>query len=437
MTQPLLSRRSLLRGAGATIALPFLEAMMPRGLHAATAARKAAPVRMAFVYVPNGMHMPHWTPKETGAGYALTPLLQNLKDHKGDFSVLSGLACDKARPNGDGPGDHARSLAAFLTCSQPKKTAGDDIRVGISVDQVAATQKGHLTRLPSLELGCDKSMHAGNCDSGYSCAYSANISWRSESTPMPKEVDPKQVFERLYGIPKNSDDRLSVLDSVLGDAQSLQNKLGGADKRKLDEYLTSVRELEARLARIKQDEGKITPPAEKPTGIPKEYGEHMKALADVLVLAFQSDLTRYSTFVFANEGSDRSYKMIGISEGHHGLSHHGGNKSNHEKIAKINQFHLEHLAYLVGKLKAIKEGNGTLLDNTMLLYGSCIGDGNRHNHDELPLLLFGKGGGTFKPGRHVRYPKDTPIANLYLSMLDRVGINRSRFGDSTGRLGNL
>jgi hypothetical protein len=436
-SQSFMSRRTLLRGAGAAIALPFLETMLPRGLFAAEATRQAAPLRMAFVYVPNGIHMQHWTPKATGANYELTPLLQKLKEFKSDFSVLSGLTCDKARPNGDGPGDHARSMAAFLTCSQPKKTYGEDIRVGMSVDQVAATQLGHLTRLPSLELGCDKGMNNGNCDSGYSCAYSANISWRSESTPMPKEVDPKQVFERLYGMPKNSDDRKSVLDSVLDDAKSLENKLGGADKRKLDEYLTSVRELESRLNRIKQDQKKITPPAEKPTGIPKEYSDHMKALADLLVLAFQSDLTRFSTFVFANEGSNRSYKMIGVSDGHHDLSHHGNNPEKHSKIARINEFHLDHLAYLVGKLKAVKEGDGTLLDNLMLIYGSGIGDGNRHNHDDLPVLLFGKGSGKLRPGRHVRYSKDTPIANLFVSMLERLGITRHSFGDSTGKLDSI
>ncbi|MBL8822918.1 MAG: DUF1552 domain-containing protein [Planctomycetia bacterium] len=436
MREPI-SRRTMLKGVTASIALPFLEGMLPGGVMASAAETVKAPLRMAFVYVPNGIHMEDWTPHSEGANYELTPSLAKLAEFKNDFSVLSGLTCDKARANGDGPGDHARAMSAFLTGSQPKKTAGADIRIGMSVDQVAASQLGHHTKLPSLEIGCDKGMNAGNCDSGYSCAYSNNLSWRSEQTPMPKEVDPKQLFERLYGTPKNHDERRSVLDAVLHDAHSLEKQLGGSDKRKLDEYLTSIREMESRLNRNKQENAKIKVPTEKPTGIPKEYSDHMKALADLQVLAFQADITRFSTFVFANEGSNRSYKFIGVPEGHHDLSHHGGDKAKHEKIAKINQFHLEHLAYLIGKLKSVKEGNGTLLDNMMLLYGSGIGDGNRHNHDQLPILLFGKAGGSLNPGRHVKYAFNTPITNLYVAMLQRLGIQQKRFGDSNGVLGEL
>ncbi len=437
-SQPMLSRRAVLKSATAAISLPFLDAMMPRGVFAsATNAAATAPLRMAFVYVPNGIHMENWTPKEEGANYTPTPLLSKLSAFKNDFSVLTGLTCDKARANGDGPGDHARSMAAFLTCSQPRKTAGADLRAGISVDQLAATRLGSATKLPSLEIGCDKGQNAGNCDSGYSCAYSNNLSWRSEQTPMPKEVDPKQVFERLYGKPRNEDDRLSILDSVLDEANSLESRLGGADRRKLDEYLTSIREMESRLQRNKKSNEDIKPPIEKPTGIPKEYSDHMKTLADLQVLAFQSDITRISTFVFANEGSNRSYKFIGVPEGHHDLSHHGGDKEKHEKIARINQFHIDHLVYLINKLKSVKEGNGNLLDNMMLLYGSGIGDGNRHNHDQLPILLFGKAGGKLNPGRHIKYKNDTPIANLYLAMLQRLGIEQKRFGDSTGILQNI
>lgn len=436
----LLSRRSVLKGiSGAAIGLPFLESLCHAHANVSMpliAEGAQAPVRMAFIYVPNGMHMPHWTPKETGTDYQLPPSLEALSSFRKDFTLLSGLTCDKARPNGDGAGDHARAMSAFLTCTQPKKTAAD-IRVGISVDQLAAQRIGSATKLPSLEIGCDRGANAGNCDSGYSCAYSNNLSWRSDTTPMPKEVDPKQVFERLYGVPKNYDDRLSVLDSVLDDAKSLQNQLGGADRRKLDEYLTAVREIEARMARNKNDNATVVPPIKKPTGIPKEYSDHLKTLTDLMVLAFQADLTRICTFAFANEGSNKSYKFIGVSEGHHDLSHHGGDKDKHEKIAKINQFHIKQLAYLLDRLKSIKEGNGTLLDNMMLIYGSGIGDGNRHNHDELPVLLAGKAGGCLHPGRHIRVPKETPIANLYLAMLERLGINQKRFGDSTGKLENL
>lgn len=435
-TQPI-SRRALLKGATAAIALPFLEGMLPRSIMAASAEMAKAPLRMAFVYVPNGLNMEAFTPAEVGSNYKLTPLLSKLADHKNDFSVLSGLTADKARANGDGPGDHARAMSAFLTGSQPKKTNGADIRIGMSVDQVAASRLGHHTKLASLEIGCDKGANAGNCDSGYSCAYSNNLSWRSEQTPMPKETDPKQVFERLYGVPKNYDDRLSVLDAVRDDAKSLESKLGGADRRKLDEYLTSIREMEGQLNRSKKENVQIKPTIEKPTGIPKEYSDHMKTLADLQVLAFQADITRFSTFVFANEGSNRSYKFIGVPEGHHDCSHHGGDKAKLEKIAKINEFHAEHLNYLITKLKAVKEGNGTMLDNMMLLYGSGIGDGNRHNHDQLPILLFGKGGGTLNPGRHVKYAFNTPITNLYVAMLQRLGIDQKRFGDSNGVLGDL
>lgn len=437
MTQPMLDRRTLLKGVGAAIALPFLEGMLPRGIMAASTEAAKAPLRMAFVYVPNGLNMELFTPKSEGTGYEITPTLAKLAEHKNDFSVLSGLTADKARANGDGPGDHARAMSAFLTGSQPKKTNGADIRIGMSVDQVAASRLGHHTRLASLEIGCDKGANAGNCDSGYSCAYSNNLSWRSEQTPMPKETDPKQIFDRLYGQTKNNDDRLSVLDAVRDDAKSLENQLGGADRRKLDEYLTSIREMEGRLNRNKKEDAKIKPPIEKPTGIPKDYSEHMKTLADLQVLAFQADLTRFSTFVFANEGSNRSYKFIGVPEGHHDCSHHGGDKAKLEKIAKINEFHAEHLNYLITKLKAVKEGNGNLLDNMMLLYGSGIGDGNRHNHDQLPILLFGKGSGTLNPGRHVKYAFNTPITNLYVAMLQRLGIEQKRFGDSNGVLGNL
>jgi hypothetical protein len=434
----LLSRRSVLKGiGGAAIGLPFLESMSHA--HASVSMPlppASSPLRMAFVYVPNGMHMPYWTPKETGADYQLPASLEALSSFRKDFTIISGLTCDKARSNGDGAGDHARAMSAFLTCTQPKKTAAD-IRVGISVDQLAAQQIGTATKLPSLEIGCDRGANAGNCDSGYSCAYSNNLSWRSESTPMPKEVDPRQVFERLYGVPKNYDDRLSVLDSVLEDAKGLQQRLGGADRHKLDEYLTSVREIEARMMRNKNDNAKVVPPMDKPTGVPKEYSDHIKMLTDLMVLAFQADLTRVCTFALANEGSNKSYKFIGVSEGHHDLSHHGGDKDKHEKIARINQFHIKQLGYLLERLQSVKEGQGTLLDNLMLVYGSGIGDGNRHNHDELPVLLAGKAGGALHPGRHLRVPKETPIANLYLSMLERLGINQKRFGDSTGKLENL
>jgi hypothetical protein len=357
--------------------------------------------------------------------------------------VLSGLAHDKARPNGDGAGDHARASATFLTGCQARKTNGADIKVGVSVDQLAAAQIGHQTRLPSLELGCDRGRLAGNCDSGYSCAYSFNISWKTESTPMPPEVNPRLVFERLFARGskgETEENRLrreryhkSILDFVLQDATRLKAQLGYTDRRKLDEYLTAVRELEQR---IEQEEKYVAalPDYSKPTGVPKDYEKHIRLMYDLLALAFQTDTTRVSSFMMAHDGSNRPYPFIGVTEGHHDLSHHGNDEAKKAKIAKINRFHTTQFAYFVQRLKSIQEGEGTLLDNCMIVYGAAIGDGNRHNHDDLPVLLAGKGGTTFQTGRHIRFGKETPMANLYLTMLDSMGVTEERLGDSTGRL---
>ena len=444
-----ITRRRALRGLGTAIALPMLEAMRPvLSLAGPSAAAPAAPLRMAFVYVPNGVHMADWTPNESGENFALPSTLEALSPLKQDLCVLSGLTQQKAEANGDGGGDHARALTTFLTGVQARKTHGADIRAGISVDQVAAEKLAGQTRFASLELGCDAGAQSGNCDSGYSCAYSSNISWKSESTPLAKEINPRSVFERLFtnGKPGESAEarakreryQKSVLDFVLDDAQSLRGKLGGTDRRKLDEYLTAVREVEARLERADRAlaEQSVAGVA-RPTGIPSDYGEHIRIMEDLLVLAFQGDVTRIATLVFANEGSNRSYPFIEVPEGHHDLSHHGGDSAKHEKIKKINRFHIQQFAHLLERLKGIPEGEGTLLDHSMIVYGSGIGDGNRHNHDDLPILLCGRGRGTIKPGRHVVYEHGTPLNNLYLSMLDRVEARRESLGDSTGRLGQL
>jgi hypothetical protein len=438
-----LSRRTLLKGLGAALALPFLEAMMP-GL-ATAAPAKALPRRMAFLYVPNGINMGEWRPSSTGA-LELKPTLEPLAALKDDIMVISGLTCDKARPNGDGAGDHARAMAAFLTGAQPRKTAGADIRAGVSVDQVAAMKVGKATRFASLEIGCEGGRLAGNCDSGYSCAYSSNLSWRGEATPMAKEINPRLVFERLFSTQIGGDasdskarrDRYnqSILDFVAEDARMLKNRLGMTDQRKLDEYLVSVRELEVRIARSEKPE---TGPGNfaKPIGVPDDYQEHLRLMADLLVLAFQTDQTRIATFVFANEGSNRKYSFLGIPEGHHDLSHHQNDKKKLEKLGKINRFHIEQVGYLLGKLKAVKEGTGTLLDQCMIVYGSGNSDGNRHNHDDLPILVAGKGGGSIKPGRHVQYRRETPLTNLYLGLLDRMEAPTEKLGDSTGKLEGL
>ncbi|MFL5338971.1 MAG: DUF1552 domain-containing protein [Gemmataceae bacterium] len=438
-----ISRRTILKGLGTAIALPYLEAMLPTTAVAATPA--GPPKRLAFLYVPNGAHMQEWTPEKLGKGYDLPKILEPLAPFQDRLNVLSGLTLDKARANGDGPGDHARSLASFLTGRQARKTAGSDIKIGVSADQVAAQHVGSQTRFQSLELGCEPGRQAGSCDSGYSCAYSSNISWRGDATPNAKEIDPKQVFERLFAGGKAGESaeatarreryRKSILDSVLEDANSLKGQLGAADVRKLDEYLESVRELENRIEKFKQPvDPKLASGMTKPGGVPKDYAEHLKLMADLMVLAFRGDLTRVGTFVFANEGSNRSYSFLGVPEGHHDLSHHGGDKKKQEKIRQINTFHTTQLAYLLGKMKGVKEGNGTLLDNVMLVYGSGIGDGNRHNHDDLPVLLIGGGGGKLKTAQHLKYPRETPLTNLYLSLLDIFGARVETLGDSTGRL---
>jgi hypothetical protein len=437
-----ISRRTALRGLGTLVALPLLEAMLPA--RAVRGAAAAAPRRLAFVYVPNGVHVPAWVPAGGGASFQLSPILRPLQAVKDDLLVLSGLALDPACAHGDGGGDHARAMAAFLTGAHPRKTNGANLRAGISVDQLVARRVGHATRFPSLEIGCEGGKSAGACDHGYSCAYQSNLSWRSEATPAPKEVDPRLVFERLFGAPgpgasralREREDR-SILDFVAEDARRLRGKLGAADRRKLEEYLSSVREIERRIARAQPVAKVGRTGLRRPAGIPASYQEHLRLMSDLLVLAFQCDLTRIATFVFANDGSNRSYREVGAPEGHHDLSHHGKDPAKQAKIQKINTFHVTQLAYLLKKLKSIQECGGTLLDQCLIVYGSGISDGDRHNHDDLPILLAGKGGGTLRGGRHLRYPNGTPLTNLYLSLLDRTGVSLPRFGDSTGRLRGL
>jgi len=442
-----LSRRTLLRGIGTTLALPWLDAMGPLTAWAdgATPVAQAAPNRMAFLYVPNGINMADWKPSAEGELTAELPsILQPLAAHRGDFSILTGLTADKARANGDGGGDHARALSAFLTGVQPRKTDGTDIRAGISVDQVAAARLGDRTRLPSLEIGTEAGSMAGNCDSGYSCVYSSTMAWRSATQPLPKEVNPKLVFERLFGSGSREDRmrrdarRASVLDLVKSDFADLNGRLGRGDQRKLDEYFSAIRDLEQRIERAAHLPEPVVPVgAAQPAGVPDSYEAHLRLMADLMVLAFQTDSTRVCTFVLANEGSGKPYPFIGVSEGHHDLSHHGNNAEKKEKIAKINRFHATQLAYLLERMKSVKEGDGTLLDHTMLAYGSGNSDGNAHNHDDLPILLAGRGCGTLNPGRHTVYSKETPLNNLWLSLLNRMEISVQQLGDSTGELKNI
>ncbi len=401
-----------------------------------------------FLFVPNGAVMKDWTPAKTGDKFVLPRTLEPLQPHQGDLLVLTGLAHDKARANGDGPGDHARSTSTFLTGVQLNKTSGRDIRAATSIDQIIADEVGRNTELPSLELGCERGKQAGGCDSGYSCAYSSNISWRTPAMPMNKEINPRFVFERLFGDMKHVTSqqdaarqaryRRSVLDAAQDETRSLQRRLGGADRRKLDEYLASVREIERRIAFAEGNGKKKLPPqTDVPSGVSHVYDERVKTMLDLTVLALATDTTRIVSFMYGNGASNRAYPDIGIPDGHHGLTHHKNNPDMIDKVAKINRFHIQQLAYLLAKLKAVTEGESNLLDNSMVLYGSGISDGNRHDHHNLPILLAGSAKGTITPGRHIAFPDQTPLCNLYLSMLERFDISAETFGDSTGPLQHL
>jgi hypothetical protein len=429
-----LPRRTVLRGLGASVGLPLLDAMVPSAARAAP----PAPTRMAILYVANGIHMPEWTPTQSGH-LELRRVTEPLAPFKRDILVLTGLAQNNAEALGDGPGDHARALAAFLTGVHPVKTPGASIRAGVSVDQVAAARLTTLTRLPSLEVGIERGAQSGSCDSGYSCAYSSSLSWRTPTLPSGKEVNPALVFDRLFGDksgPRYNRERQSLLDFVREDVAGLTPRVGPRDRHKLDEYLTGVRELEERIARFGQLPPVHPPRFGRPDGTPPELQEHIRLMADLLVAAFAADVTRIATFLITNDSSNRSYPWLEVPEGHHDLSHHGHNPAKQEKLVRINRFHVGELAYFLRKLKAVREGGGTLLDHSMVLYGSGISDGDRHNHDDLPIILAGRGGGTLTPGRHIRYEK-TPLCNLFLSMLDRMGTPVETLGDSSGRLDGL
>ena len=435
-----LSRRTVLTGVGCAVGLPLLEAMLPRRAFAADAPKP--PVRMGFVSFPNGAIMDAWKPQRLDNGnYQLGETHKPLEDIFESVSIITNLAQDNGRAKGDGAGDHARSAASLLTGAHPVKTSGSNIRVGQSVDQAAAERIGHLTRLPSLEIGLERGRDAGGCDSGYSCAYSNNISWKNANTPMSKEINPRLVFERMFGNKQDEKTlarrvrvRQSVLDVVAEQAADLKNRLGSTDQQKVDQYFTSVREIEQRISRA-EETAKVAPPEfQTPEGVPGDVVEHMRLMYDLMALAFQTDSTRIVTYMTANEGSNRSYPMVGVNDGHHEISHHQREKEKVEKLKKIDLFLVTEFARFLKKLQSIPEGSGTLLDNCMIMYGSGLGDGNRHDHHDLPIILAGKGGGTIDTGRVITLGNETPLNNLFLSMLDRVGAGTPTLGDSSGRL---
>ncbi len=436
-----LSRRAFIGGAGAALALPLLESMAPFG--ASAFAQDMRPARMLGYYVPCGIHMPSWTPSTEGAGFALTETLAPLANVKNDILVLTGLANMSARP--DGPGDHAAGTGSFMTATHVFKTEGADIANGISVDQMAAQANGAATRYPSLELGMDGGGTTGNCDSGYSCAYARNISWAGPQTPLPKTVDPRVVFDRLFAgfDPQATADQIrkrrlynkSILDYAIEDSGKLKTKLGTRDQQKIEEYLEGIRALE--LAISGMDEATLCGVPDRP-GTSYAVTAKAQVMADLMVLAMQCDLTRIQTFMLANAGSGRVYDFLGVSQGHHELSHHQGLAENHDRLKIINKWEIEQFAYLLEKLKASTDVEGaSLLDSCSVFFSSEISDGNRHNHDDMPVILAGKGNGEFTTGRHVRY-SGRPVANLFISMLRANGVVVNSFGaDGDGPLENL
>jgi hypothetical protein len=403
------------------------------------------PTRMAFVYVPNGIDMRNWTLDYEGPLGALTPTLQPLAPYKSDVTILSNLTHNTGRALLDGPGDHGRCCGSYLTGVQVKK-ALTDIKASVSCDQLVANQIGHLTRFPSLEVGLEDARQAGDCDSGYSCAYTNNLAWRSETQPLPPVLDPKALFERLFGDDagltpeqraRRNHNRRSILDFVSEDTKSLQSGLGPVDKRKLDEYLNSVREIERQIEKAEKDNAQIDPGMDKPYGVPNGFAEHFRLMTDMITVAFQADLTRVVTFLVTHEGTSRAYREIGIADGHHPLTHHRNQVELMDKVARINLYHMEQFAQWVGRLKNTPDVDGSIVDNSMLVYGAGLADGNSHIHSDLPTLIVGRAGGYIKPGRRVVYRKETPMCNLFLTMMDRMGLHMDQFGDSTGHLNGL
>lgn len=439
-----LPRRTFLRGLGATVALPLLDGMVP-ALRAAI--RLDGARRFAVVYVPNGVIMDRWTPTAEGAAFELSPTLQPLEPFRDRLTVLSGLDNQVANPRpNEGAGDHARAAGTFLTGVHVKKTEGTDLQAGTSMDQLAARELGKATQLSSLELTMEYTEMLGACDAGYSCAYSNTIAWRTPTTPLPMEMDPRAVFERLFGDGDSTDaatraarvkeDR-SILDAIVEDVARLGRSLGSRDRAKLDQYLEAIRDVERRIRRAEEQSTREMPVVSRPAGVPESFEVHAQLMFDLLALAYQADLTRVATFMMGHEVSSRAYPEIGVADAHHPISHHQGDRSKIEKCAKVNLFHMQSFAYFLDKLRSTPDGDGALLDSSLILYGSGMSDGNLHAHLDLPVLVAGGAGGRLKGGRHLRYPKGTPVANLHLTLLDKLGVPMDAFGDSTGSLTEL
>jgi hypothetical protein len=441
VTRKHLSRRTFLQGVGATVALPYLDAMTP-----AFAAAEKPVTRAAFVYTANGIIMNDWTPSENGSNFAFSKTLEPIQAFRDQTVVVSGLAHRNGEALGDGPGDHARAGASWLTGAHPKKTRGADIRNGQSIDQLLAQQIGQTTPLPSLEIGLQDVRMVGGCDSGYSCAYSNTISWGSPTLPLPYETNPRRVFEQLFGSGDTTDPEAraiqlrqnrSLLDFVLQDTQRLTPKLGASDRSKLSDYLDSVREVERRIQNVEQREAGELPTLDRPEGIPPSFEDHVKIMSDLIAIAFQADLTRVITFMYSREGGNRAYPSIGVPDAHHGLSHHQNDPVRMARLQQIDQHHVEMFSYLLGKLRESQDDSGSLLDNSFVLFGSSLSDSNAHLHDNLPTVLVGGGSGKLKGGKHLRVADGTPMTNMLLSIADGLDVPLEEFGDSTEHLPGL
>jgi hypothetical protein len=447
-----LPRRTFLRGLGASMALPLLDSMVPT---LSALGPSKPPIRLGYVYTPNGIvgasnKSPRpfmWTPRSAGANFEFSPTMKALEPFRDQLNVFSGLAQATGRALGDGPGDHARATATFLTGVHPYKTGGADFHLGISADQIAAKELGKVTQLSSLELGLEAQPIAGNCDSGYTCAY-MSMSWRGPTSPLPAEINPRTVFERLFGDGDSTDsaDRMkrlesqkSVLDYVTNSLSRLRMGLGTGDKRKLEEYLESVRDIERRIQLAEEQSATIVlPDIERPAAVPDDYVQYTRLMLDMQVVAWQTDMTRIASFMLGRDGSNRPYREIGISDGHHSISHHQGDQEKLDKLMKIDDLHVTMFAYLLDKLKETPDGDGTMLDHSLVLFGSSLSESNIHTHDDLPIVLAGGASGRLKGNRHLVYPKDTPLNNLFLNMFDLAGMPPvDGFGDSTGRLTDL
>ena len=439
ITKTALPRRTILRGLGAAIALPLLDAMVPS--LTALAKTPAEPVRrLGFIYMPMGCDITRWTPRSTdGTLKMLSPALQSLEPFVDQVTVFSNMELKNAYP-----GTHATSNAAFLSAAKAKWTESTDYFLGTTADQIAAQQIGSQTVLPSLELAMDLLQTVGQCDNGYACVYQNDLSWSSPTTPLPAEAHPRVVFERLFGEGGSPADRraalkrrASLLDWVRDDISRLQNTLGADDRRRVGQYLDSIREVERRIQKAESDTGDQLPDLDRPVGVPASYADHAKLMFDLQTLAMQGDVTRVITFQLARETSTRTYPEIGVADPHHPLTHHGNDPEKIARMAKINAFHVSLFAYYLEKLKSTPDGAGTLLDHSVVLYGSGMGNPNVHDHVNLPIIVAGGGAGRMKGGRHITYAEPTPLANLHLTLLEKVGVRLDRFADSQGTIKEL